>query len=696
MVNNKSRFTSSIKGLVNWLFKTKLGFFTIVVLTFWLKTYFIYRTKFNLGAVGTMQQFLLLFNPIPTAILLFGIGLFFKGRKSYWIIVVIDLLLSLWLFANILYYREFSDFLSLSIIKSSGSASDNLGNSIIGILLPTDFFAFADVIALILLISFKVIRIDNRILRLRTNFMVLALSGLLIGLNLSMAQTDRSGLLTRTFDNNYIVKYLGLNTYAVYDGVKTAQTNAVMAKANASDLKTVQDYIEKYRATPNPAYTGVAKNKNVFVIHLESFQQFLINYKVDGQEVTPNLNKLIADQNTLSFDNFFNQVGQGKTSDAEMMLENSLFGLPSGSAMANYGTSNTFEAAPAILGQKGYTTAVMHGGAGSFWNRKNSYKSWGYDFFFDIADYTNKKGYYLNYGLKDKLFLRESSKYIEQLPQPFYTKIITVTNHYPYPLDSDNESIPKTDTGDKTVDGYVQTAHYLDQALGEFIQYLKDVGLYNNSLIMMYGDHYGISGNHEKASAKLLGQKTFNDFDNLQFQRVPLIFHMPGLKGGVNHTYGGEIDVLPTLMNLLGVDSEGTIQFGSDLLSTENRQIVAQRNGDFVTPKYSKVSTAYYDTATGKKISKPTKKQKEELAEISNSVTSELSLSDRVITGNLLRFYEPKWFKKINKKDYSYTVADTEKLLKKLDKTTTTSLLKQNKGVSTVDKYKTDAPELKE
>ena len=696
MVNVKSRLTSSFIKLVDWLFKTKIGFFTIVVLSFWLKTYLIYQTKFNLGATGAMQQFLLLFNPIPTAILLFGIGLFFKGRKSYWIIIAIDFLLSLWVFANILYYREFSDFLSMSIIKSSGSASDNLSNSIIGILLPTDFLAFLDVVLLILLVSFKLIRIDNRIVRPRTSFMVVALSGLLIGLNLTMAQTDRSGLLTRTFDNNYIVKYLGLNTYAVYDGVKTAQTTAVMAKANASDLKTVQDYIEKYRATPNPAYTGVAKNKNVFVIHLESFQQFLINYKVDGQEVTPNLNKLVADQNTLSFDNFFNQVGQGKTSDAEMMLENSLFGLPSGSAMSLYGTANTFEAAPAILGQQGYTTAVMHGGKGSFWNRKNTYKSWGYDFFFDLADYMNKKGFYLNYGLKDKLFLKQSSKYIEQLPQPFYTKIITVTNHYPYPLDKENQQIVKTDTGDSTVDGYVQTAHYLDQALGEFIQYLKDTGLYNNSLIMMYGDHYGISGNHKKASAQLLGQKTFDDFDNLQFQRVPLIFHMPGLKGGVNHTYGGEIDVLPTLLNLLGVNNENTIQFGNDLLSSANRQIVAQRNGDFVTPKYSKVSTAYYYTQTGKKIKKPTKEEKDELATIANSVTSELSLSDRVITGDLLRFYEPKWFKKIDKSKYSYTVKDTQKLLEKLDKTTTTSLLKQNKGVSTFDKYKTDAPELKE
>ncbi len=543
-----------LKASYNWLTKTKLGFFTVVVVFFWIKTYLTYITKFNLGVVGSMQNFLLLINPLPTAILLIGIGLFFKGRKSYWIMVIIDFLLSLWLFSNILYYREFSDFLSTSIIKTSGSTSDNLGKSIAGITKGTDFLVFLDVVIIVLLIAFKVFKIDVRRLKLKVSLLIEGLAVVLIGTNLTMAQKDRPGLLTRTFDNNYIVKYLGLNAFAVYDGVKTAQNNAIMAKANHSDLKTVQSYIKKNYIAPNPEYYGVAKNKNVLVIHLESFQQFLIDYKWHGKEVTPNLNKLYHANDTISFDNFFNQVGQGKTSDAEMMLENSIFGLQSGSAMSSYGTSNTFESAPAILGQKaGYTSAVMHGGAGSFWNRDNAYKSFGYDYFMPLSYYQNKKGYYLGYGIKDKLFFDQSIKYMEHLPQPFYLKMITVTNHYPYDLDKKNQSIDKTDTGDKTVDGYVQTAHYLDQAIGELMSYLKKSGLEKNTLIMLYGDHYGISGNHHKASAQLLDKDSFNNFDNLQFQRVPLMFHMPGLKGGINHTYGGEIDVRPTLFNLLGM-----------------------------------------------------------------------------------------------------------------------------------------------
>ena len=685
-----------LKASYNWLTKTKLGFFTVVVVFFWIKTYLTYITKFNLGVVGSMQNFLLLINPLPTAILLIGIGLFFKGRKSYWIMVIIDFLLSLWLFSNILYYREFSDFLSTSIIKTSGSTSDNLGKSIAGITKGTDFLVFLDVVIIVLLIAFKVFKIDVRRLKLKVSFLIEGLAVVLIGTNLTMAQKDRSGLLTRTFDNNYIVKYLGLNAFAVYDGVKTAQNNAIMAKANHSDLKTVQSYIKKNYIAPNPEYYGVAKNKNVLVIHLESFQQFLIDYKWHGKEVTPNLNKLYHANDTISFDNFFNQVGQGKTSDAEMMLENSIFGLQSGSAMSSYGTSNTFESAPAILGQKaGYTSAVMHGGAGSFWNRDNAYKSFGYNYFMPLSYYQNKKGYYLGYGIKDKLFFDQSIKYMEHLPQPFYLKMITVTNHYPYDLDKKNQSIDKTDTGDKTVDGYVQTAHYLDQAIGELMSYLKKSGLEKNTLIMLYGDHYGISGNHHKASAQLLDKDSFNNFDNLQFQRVPLMFHMPGLKGGINHTYGGEIDVRPTLFNLLGINDQNMIQFGHSLLAKNAPQIVAQRNGDFITPKYSKVEGSYYYTQSGKRITHPSKEVKAQLASISNTVTTELSLSDRVITGNLLRFYKPDGFEYVKRKNYSYKKSDSLKRLKKAERKSKSSVWYQNGKKTTQSYFKTDAPELK-
>ena len=685
-------FAENIKKFWN----SRWGFFFLAVVLFWIKTYYAYTTKFNLGISGGMQHLLALLNPLPTTILLFGIALYFKGRKSYVILLIIDFVTTFWLFANILYYREFSDFLTTTLIKGSGSVSNNLGKSVMGIIEPTDFLVFVDVIVLILLLVFRIQKINIKPLKKTVAGLVTVLSVVFFGFNLTAANADRSGLLTRTFDNNYIVKYLGLNSYAVYDVVKSAKTSAVRANADASDMKTVEKYIKANHVPGNPTYTGVAKGKNVFIIHLESLQQFVINYKVDGQEVTPNLNRIYHESNTLSFDNFYNQVGQGKTADAELMLENSLFGLSEGAAMVTAGTANTWQAAPAILSQQqGYTTAAFHGDVPSFWNRDNTYKSWGYDYYFSKSYFQSGESFDVGYGLKDKIFLKDSMKYIEQLPQPFYAKLITVTNHYPYLLDKANQSIPKTTTGDKTVDGYVQTAHYLDQAIGEFMAWLKATGLDKNSLLVFYGDHYAISGNHKPAIAKLLDQKKATDFDVAQWQRVPLMIHMDGLKGGINHTYGGEIDVLPTLENLLGINNENYIQFGNDLLAGNRNQTVAFYNGDFISPEYTRYAGKTYKTSDGSVVKNPDAATKKTIETLTNHVATELSLSRSVINGDLLRFYTPKGFKKVVPKDYSYKLSTALKNLKKMQKKQKTSLLVQNKNKSSLDLYKTDAPELK-
>ncbi|MCZ2490556.1 LTA synthase family protein [Dellaglioa carnosa] len=674
---------------------SRWGFFLLTLVLFWIKTVVAYETKFTLGSTGSMQQFLLYLNPIPTALLLFGIAIYFRGKKSYWILLIVDFIQTTWLFANMVYYREFSDFLSLGIIKNSGSVANNLDKGIAGILRPTDFFVYLDVILLILLLIFKLVKIDYNPIKKRYAFIVTIASILLTAGNLGLAGKDRPQLLTRTFDNNYIVKYLGLNFYAGYNVYQTQKESATRKNATSKDMDEVLSYLNKNRAGSNIQYYGKAKGKNVFVLHLESFQQFMIDYKWDGQEVTPTINKYYHDQNTLSFDNFFHQVGQGKTSDAEMMLESSLYGLPSGSAMTTYGTQNTFQSAPAILDQKGYSTAAFHGDVGSFWNRNNTYKSFGYQYFFSEPYYDVKTNYKVGYGMKDKIFLKQSVKYIEQLPQPFYAKLITLTNHYPYDLDSANVSIKKTTTDDSTVDGYVQTSKYLDQSFEEFISYLKKSGLYKDSMIVMYGDHYGISNNHKKAIAQLLGKKEVTSYDLTMFQKVPFMIHMDGLKGGINHTYGGEIDVLPTLLDLLGVKNTDTVQFGNDLLSKNRNQTVAFRNGDFVSPNFTKVGNTTYDTKTGKEIKTLTAEQQKTYDQELKHVTTSLSLSDSVITGDLLRFYTPSNFTKVNKSDYNYKKSKALETLKNAQEKEKTSLIEQHGGVSTEDLFKTDAPELK-
>ncbi|MDF7637362.1 LTA synthase family protein [Leuconostocaceae bacterium ESL0958] len=674
------------------------AFFLLNLFLVWLKTYVNYQVNFRLGAQGTLQQFLLVLNPIPTAIMLLGIGLYCRKRLAYWLIWLLNLIQTVWLFANVLYYREFSDFLSFGIMGSGSSTGNNLSKSIMAIIKPTDFLVFVDLIVLAALLLFKFWPIDRQGIQKRYAFLTTLLGLALMLVDFGVASVDRSGLLTRSFDNNYIVKYLGMNEYAAFNGWQTYKQSDSRKKASAEDLQKVQDFLNQNKVPANLSYYGQQKGKNVMMIHLESFQQFLIDYKVNGQEVTPNLNAFYHDQETRSFDNFYNQVGQGKTSDAEMMQENSLYGLSTGSAMTKYGTANTFEAMPGILGQQGYTSAAFHGDVGSFWNRNNTYKSFGYNYFFskDYYPNANKPGNNVGYGLKDKLFLQDSAQYLEQLPQPFYAKMITVTNHYPYDLDKQNVSFPATDTGDKTVDGYVQTAHYLDQAFGEFMNYLKAAGLYDNTLFVLYGDHYGISENHQPAIAKLLGKDSVNNYDLANFQKVPLMIHGTGLQGGIDHTYGGEIDMMPTIMNLLGVSMDGMTVFGHDLFSQQNPQTVVFRNGDWVTPTYTKYRNKYYDTQTGQELDiDHDPALKSSAARVQAYADAELSNSDKVITGDLLRFDKNRLnFHQINKKSYDYQKDKALTALKNSQQSNPTSALAKHQGQSTVGDYKTDAPEV--
>ncbi len=562
--------------------------------------------------------------------------------------MVLYFLLSFLLYANVLFYRFFNDFITLPTLTQTQNFGDVSG-SVFSLLRPFDFLFFIDFILLIALLAFRLVKIEMKDLKRGKISVLYSLALVVSCVNLSLAELDRPQLLTRGFDRNYIVKYLGMYNYTIYDAVKSTHASAQRVMADSDDTTEVINYTKSNYAEPNQAYFGKGKGMNVIYLHLESMQNFLINYKLNGEEVTPFLNSLVKDQNTMYFDNFFHQTGQGKTSDAEFMLENSLFGLPEGSVFTTKGL-NTFQAAPAILGQNGYTSAVFHGNSGSFWNRNEIYKSFGYDKFFDANSYQINEGEEAEYGLMDKPFYQQSTSLLETLPQPFYTKFITVANHYPYSMNQKDVTIAPATTGDKSVDGYFQTARYADEALKQFFDYLKKSGLYDNSIIIMYGDHYGISENHNKAMEQILG-KEITPVESAGLQRVPLFVRVPGMQGGVNHEYGGQVDLLPTLLHLLGIDTKDYVQFGTDLLSKQHDSLVAFRNGDYVSPTITSVDGKYYDSTTGLKLETDKLTEAKKYKQL---VQEKLTFSDKVVNGDLLRFYTPKNFTPVDRTKYDY------------------------------------------
>lgn len=691
-----------MKQIISHVVNTRLGFILTLLVLYWLKTMWAYHVDFSLGLENPYQLLLSLINPIPLGLLLLGLSLYIKRTRVFYIVSwIIYTILNLLLISNAIYFREFSDFITVSAMLASSKVSAGLGDSAVNLIRVWDIIYIIDYVVLLALFATKKIKVDNRPFYKRASFAITALSTLFFSINLFMAEIDRPELLTRGFSNVYVVRALGLPSFTAYSANQTYQTEKVRSEATASDLKEAKEYVSEHYAAPNSKYFGIAKGRNVIVIHLESFQQFLIDYhlQVDGKsyEVTPFLNSLYHSNSTLAFSNFFHQVKAGKTSDAETLMETSLFGLSSGSYLVNYGGTNTAYAAPAILGQTDdYTSAVFHGNVGTFWNRNNAYKQWGYNYFFDSSYFTKQNSENsFQYGLNDKYMFADSIKYLEHMQQPFYTKFITVSNHYPYTSlagNSDEEGFPLAKTDDETINGYFATANYLDSAVKAFFDYLKESGLYDNSIIVLYGDHYGISNSRNTDLAPLLGKdsETWTGYDNAMLQRVPYMIHIPGFtEGHISNTFGGEVDNLPTLLHLLGIDTSNYVQLGQDLLSSDNKQIVAFRtSGDYVTPTYTSYSGHLYYTDSGQEITNPDENTQAATKAIRDAVAKQLSVSDEVQTGDLLRF-DKNGLKEVDSSSISYT--HSLKTLKSIEKKRgdeSTSLYSENGDESTVDLFK--------
>lgn len=624
-------------------------FFIAAVLMLWLKTYIVQLTQFELGIESVLQQFLLLLNPLGSSLLFLGLAFLFKGKKKFIALIVIDFLMSALLFANVMFYRFFNDFITLPTLTQTQNFGDVSGS--IGTLLsPTDLLFFADVVLLVFLLTFNFKRLEVKKTAPRkvSALMFLALS--ISCINLAIAEMDRPQLLTRGFDRNYIVKYLGMYNYTIYDAVQSTRATAQRVFADSNDLTEVRNFTQTSRAEPNPEYFGAAEGMNVIYVHMESIQNFLIDYRLHGEEVTPFLNSLTEEENTLYFNNFFHQTAQGKTADAEFMVANSLYGLPQGSAFTTKGL-NTYQAAPAILSQQqGYTSAVFHGNTGSFWNRDEIYKSFGYNEFFDLSYYEMSADQQAEYGLMDKPFFEQSMPYLKALPEPFYANFITVTHHFPFTINEEEATIDKHTTGNKTVDNYFQTARYADEALQQFFEDLKENGLYDNSIIIMYGDHYGISNNHNKAMEQVIG-KEVTPFESAGLQRTPLFIRVPGMEGGVNEEYTGQIDLLPTLLHLLGIETNEYIHLGTDLLSEQHDDIIPFRNGDFVSSVFTYADGKFYDSTTGELLDE---NRLDEAREYQIIAEQKLGMSDKVVNGDLLRFYTPESFLPVDRSQYNY------------------------------------------
>ncbi|MFC7372800.1 LTA synthase family protein [Fictibacillus iocasae] len=593
----------------------------------WLKTYIVYQLSFNLSGSHLVQQLLLFINPLSFLVFYIGLAYFVSVNRRNRIIFILSLVYSIILYVNAVYYRFFTDFITVPVLFQTKNAGD-IGNSLYELVYAADVLFFADTVLLYMLL--KKPFFQAAIVTTKTRRMVMMTGAVLLALQLSLAETQRPQLLTRTFDRHLLVKNLGTFNYHLYDILlysKSSMKSAFASNVDADEMKKQA----KDDPVNNPKLFGAAKGKNLIVVSLESTQSFVIDYKVNGQEVTPFLNKLA--RSSYYFPNFYHQTGQGKTSDAEFITDNSLYPLPRGAVFQTHAL-NEYKATPEILKEKGYYSAVFHGNDKSFWNRDIMYQTLGYDHYFSEEYYDRSEEDSVNYGLKDIPFVEQTVPYLKKLPKPFYAKVITLTNHHPYLLNEEDQMIDTFPSSDPIVSRYFTTVRYADEAIKVLFSKLKKARLYKNSVIVIYGDHYGISERHEEGLAQILKREdgVLTPFDHVQLQRVPLFIHVPGKKGKQIKTIGGQIDLKPTLLHLLGINLKGDYHFGTDLFSKKREELAVFRDGTVISKDLVYTDESCFTQPSG------TETDPALCEPLAAKAQEELDRSDDIIYGDLLRF----------------------------------------------------------
>lgn len=571
---------------------------------------------------------------------------------------------------NSIYYTNYSSFVSVSLIATSlqlVGVSDALENVI-----QVHDFAYLWAILAMWFVNKKLKNIgyygktykgqEAKLSVLKT----LLASCIVLGFFLSTVTGTDLSRLYKQWNREYVVMKFGTYVYQVNDVIASLKPQISPLFGYDKAVKEFKEYYEVNRVEPSDnKYTDIYKDKNVIAIHGESLQNWLIGTEINGQVITPNLNKLSKEG--LYFNNFYSQESVGTSSDTEFTFTTSLLPASSGTVFVSY-WDRKYVAIPSLMQKQGYYTFSMHANKGNFWNRNVMHEKLGYEkFYYYTKDY--KIDETIGLGLSDKSFFKQSIPKIKKISEEhdkFYGLLLMLTNHTPFndiAAHSDLDltyKYTKTDpeTGEKTevvndylegtvLGNYIKSVHYADAALGELIDGLEDEGLLDDTVIVLYGDHdaklqksqYEFYYNYdpetdETLSSKDPNYKEFTKYDYELNRKVPLIIWSKdsGEKETVSKVMG-MYDVLPTLGNMFGFSSPYAL--GHDIFSIKEN-LVPFPNGNWVTDKM------YYDSQKGQGIliDKNALISADYIDENTRRAESMVSVSNSIIVHDLIRKIE--------------------------------------------------------
>lgn len=555
--------------------------------------------------------------------------------------LIIDTLISTLLWADNLYYTYSSNILSV-IQMSNLQYTEEILQTLPSLMKLTQLVYYIDIILILILLISKILKIDKTKKsspKQKLANLVIAIFGLIIfclnGYDYVKNGTEYSWNKDQQISEATIYGYHISDIINAFNYSKNAFYNEYSEMI--IDYNILKEEYEQNYGEIQYDFEGILENKNILIVQLESVQGFVAHKTINGREITPNLNKFL-DEN-IEITNMHMQ-SYSSTADSEYTMITSTYPMENGMSFSKY-FLNTYDNIFGMFNNKKYYTSYMHGNVASFWNRGNFYSRMNLNNTVFLDKFEDQSEMVSGY-LSDELFYKQAVEKIEKQEQPFMTFLVSSSSHTAFDLPGleDRESKIAIDVGkykDTYFGNYLEAMNYADYAFGILIDELKQSGLYEDTAILVFGDHNGLSMYDEEMQDFLIESgSNLTDIDlKLNYTRVLCGMKIPGVEKHIRiDKVINKLDLKPTFAYLCNL--EDGFSLGTNIFASKD--FVCLNNGRIITQDYY-YDEDWYDIASGEKVNLDniTQEEKEKLEQYYNYMKKELDISFSVNINDLLK-----------------------------------------------------------
>lgn len=488
--------------------------------------------------------------------------------RCRWAQIVVMALLDVLLVANLMYFRTYYSAIPASSYLEAGNLADFKAS-------VTDSLRWADIVLPLITIATAVMAFRYKTTKRQPLTAVLKwwaapLAGfalLLTGVNLckggfhkSLRSVRQSAYLCSA--DAPIFSVFGCIWYDITDAAEpiTPEKQAEIERWLASQPKH------------QPADSVTEKRSNLLIVFAESLESWVLEKKVDGKEITPCLNRLLKEKSTLYAPNVLTQVKGGRSIDAQLMICSGLLPLMSGTYSSLYYDNTFYTLQKAMRGLKHSRSYLLTIDKVSTWNQGAVARSFGTDTIISYHDFKMTEAFGTHKRIGDASFFQQCQEKIERGEvwkpgESVYMQFVTYSGHAPFKLPDHLRTITFPASIPEKAADYMTTAHYTDKAIGDFVAYLKTLPQYKETIVVIVGDHEGLASYRQElvgnpACRGLVSDKQLTPF---------IVLNSP--VGMRYDKFMGQIDIYPTLLNLMQLDAYRWHGLGQSILDPRKQGV---------------------------------------------------------------------------------------------------------------------------